>query len=83
MEEIDNENARDQERADDLGLVYDSNARDRSAAGMPTGESPARPGEKKGVRSSTPAQRLALATPAGLYAVLEEIVSLELDRRAA
>jgi lambda family phage portal protein len=84
VEEIDNENARDQERADDLGLVYDSNARDRSAAGMPTGESPARPGQKKVARSSvTPAQRLALATPAGLYAVLEEIVSLELDRRAA
>ena len=83
VEEIDNENARDQERADDLGLVYDSNARDRSAAGMPTGESPARPGQKKGARSAKPEQRLALATPAGLYAVLEEIVSLELDRRAA
>ena len=51
---------------------------------MPTGESPVRPDQKKrGVRSATPAQRLALATPAGLYAVLEEIVSLELDRRAA
>jgi lambda family phage portal protein len=84
VEEIDIENARDQERADEAGLVYDSNARDRTEAGMPTGESPVRPGQKnKGVRTATPEQRLALATPAGLYAVLEEIVTLELDRRAA
>jgi len=83
VEEIDSENARDQERADKLGLVYDSNARDRTSAGMPTGESPARPGRTKGARATTPEQRLALATPTGLYAVLEEIVSLELDRRAA
>ena len=81
VEEIDAENARDQERADDAGLVYDSNARDRTAGGLPTGESPVRKGTSRAATS--PSSRLALATPAGLYAVLEEIVGLELDRRAA